>query len=250
MAKRPRNLWRRPNGSFRLGQSKPADANLDEQRLTLYLPAFVLDWAEQQASQAGVATVQEYCAGLLRDAIEDVRSRDRVAEAEARGGTLKGFHDITDDPEYLAEWSALVAPRDHNPTVHRSEIPDPGPQADAMPEGPSPAALVVLRHAAAGTEDPSAFLASLRRGQAVPEPASAELLQALNALEVEYRVARSIDRQVAYALHRLAFEGQILHTDAWPGSLDAATVDLIRVVQEAVDRVLSGEDIRYYPANA
>ena len=70
---------------------------------------------------------------------------------------------------------------------------------------------------------------------------------ALNALEVEYREARAIDRRVAYALHRLAFEAQILHTDAWPGSLDAETVGLIRVVQEAVDRVLSGEDIRYYP---
>ena len=56
-----------------------------------------------------------------------------------------------------------------------------------------------LRHAAAGTEDPSAFLASLRRGEAVTDAASGELLQALNALEVEYRNARATDRRVASA---------------------------------------------------
>jgi len=256
LAKRPKNLWRRPYGSFRLGQRRPTELNLDEQRLTLYLPAFVLDWAELQAHQAGVATVQEYCAGLLRAAVEDIRSRDQIVEAEARSGTLKGFHDITEDPEYLAEWSASVAPHNPAPVVHRIEGSDPDPEtssqpeADAMPDGLSPASLAVLRHAAAGTDDPAAFLASIRRGQAVTEAAAAELLQALNALEIEYRAARSIDRRVAYALHRLAFEGQVLHTDAWPGSLDSATVNLLRVVQEAVDRVLSGEDIRYYPSTS
>lgn len=33
------------------------------------------------------------------------------------------------------------------------------------------------------------------------------------------------------------------------GAFDAWTVDTIRAVQEAVDRVLSGEDIRYYPTD-
>ena len=115
--------------------------------------------------EAGVATVQEYCAGLLRDAIEDVRSRELVAEAEARGGALKGFRDITEDPEYLAEWSASVHPRDQAPTVQSAGTDHAEPEADAMPKEPSPAALVVLRHASAGTEDPSAFLAALRRGE-------------------------------------------------------------------------------------
>ncbi|WP_435010116.1 hypothetical protein P12x_001345 [Tundrisphaera lichenicola] len=253
MAKRPRNLWRRPNSSFRLGQKRPTDANLDEQRLTLYLPAFVLDWAEQQANQAGVSTVQIYCAGLLRDAIEEIRGREQLAQAEARTGALQGFRDVTDDPEYLAEWSASAAPRNHATAIHRIEDDEqPGPQTDPNPmsDQPSPAAVVVLRHSASGSDDPSSFLASIRRGESVTEAASGELLQALNALEVEYRDARSIDRRVAYALHRLAFEAQILHSDAWPGSLDAETVNLIRVVQEAVDRVLSGEDIRYYPSSS
>jgi hypothetical protein len=243
LAKRPRNLWRRPNGSFRLGQGKPVDGTLDEQRQTLYLPAYMLDLAEDQANRAGVPTVQEYCARLLRDAIEDVRRRDQAAEAEARRGALEGFHAITEDPEYLVEWSASASPRDRG----EIQVLDHASKADAMPEGPSQAAQVVLRHAAVGSDDPGGFLATLRRGEPVPEVAARELLQAINALEVEYGDSRTIDRRVAYALHRLAFEGQVLHTDAWPGALDAGSVDLLRTVQEAVDRVLSGEDIRYYP---
>ncbi len=249
MAKRPRNLWKRPNGSFRLGQGKPTIGNLDEHRLTLYLPPFVLDQAEDQAARLGYSTVQKYCATLLRDAIEDVRRREQVAEAEAKRGALVGFHAITEDPEYLAEWSASATPRE------RAEIHVIGPddsdserQVNAMtPPGPSQAAQVVLRHASVGSDDPGGFLSTIRRGESVPEIAASELLQALNALEIEYRDARSIDRRVAYALHRLAFEGQVLHTDAWPGALDELTVNLLRIVQEAVDRVLSGEDIRYYP---
>ena len=249
MAKRPRNLWKRPNGSFRLGQSKPVVGNLDEQRVTLYLPAYMLDRAEDQAARAGYATLQQYCATLLRNAIEDTHRRDQLAEDEAKRHALDGFHAITQDPEYLVEWNASAAPRD------RDEIHVIGPteddtqkRADDMIQaGPSQAAQVVLRHAAVGSDDPGGFLATIRRGESVPEPAAGELLQSLNALEVEYRSVRAIDRRVAYALHRLAFEGQVLHTDAWPGALDESTVNLLRVVQEAVDRVLSGEDIRYYP---
>ena len=249
MAKRPRNLWRRPNGSFRLGQGKPLGINLDEQRITLYLPAHVLDRAEEQANKAGVSTVQQYCAGLLLDAIEAARSREQVAEVEAKRGSLVGFHAITEDPEYLAEWSASAAPRERAefPVV---EPPDATQEADAMTDGPSPAAQTVLRHAAVGSDDPLGFLAAIRRGESVVEASASELLQAINALEVEYRDARAIDRRIAYALHRLAFEGQVLHTDAWPGALDESTVNLLRIVQEAVDRVLSGEDIRYYPPGA
>jgi len=51
-----------------------------------------------------------------------------VAEAEARGAELKGFHDITEDPEYLAEWSASA--------VHRIETHEParGPAQEAKME--------------------------------------------------------------------------------------------------------------------
>ena len=256
MAKRLRNLWRRPGTSFRLGQRGPGPVSLDEQRLTLYLPAHLLDWAEDQATRAGEATVQVYCARLLGDAIEAERSRGTVANAEARQGALEGFRAITDDPEYLAEWVASAGPRDGRHEIQITEASDTPPLSPAssvaMPsEGPpSPAALAVIRHAAMAGDDPNGFLATLRRGESVAETAVGELLQALNALEVEYRNAALIDRRVAYALHRLAFEGQILHTDAWAGALSAETVNTLRIVQEAVDRVLSGEDIRYYPGGS
>ena len=253
MAKRPRNLWRRPGNSFRLGQRGPSPPSLDEQRLTLYLPAHLLDWAEEQANRAGATTVQVYCARMLGDAIEAEQSRASVADTEARHGQLEGFRAITDDPAYLAEWVQSASPREGR---HEIQITESGagstaltaPEAAPMPPtGPSPATRTVLRHAAIDDDNPSLFLATLRRGEAVPETAASELLQALNALEVEYRSARLIDRRVAYALHRLAFEGQVIHTDAWPGAIPAETVNTLRVVQEAVDRILSGEDIRYYP---
>jgi hypothetical protein len=257
LAKRPRNPWRRPGNSFRLGSRRAIDANLDEQRLTLYLPAYLLDWAEEQAIATGDQTVQAYCARLLRDAIEEARRLERVAEGEAKRAAFEGIHEITQDPEYLVEWNAskVQSSRDR-PEVHFLEgaEADPAHQADpsTMPESstptPSSAALVVLRHASVDGDDPAGFLATIRRGESVPEAAARELLQAINALEVEYRDARTIHRRVAYALHKLAFEGQVLHTDAWPGQLDEGTVNLLRSVQEAVDRVLSGEDIRYYPA--
>ena len=241
--------------SFRLGQRGPTPVSLDEQRLTVYLPAHLLDWAEDQAARAGEATVQVYCARLLGDAIEAEHGRGTIADAEARQGAFEGLNAIADDPEYLAEWVASATPADGRREITIVEAPDgpvrPTPASPSMtPAQPSTAALAVLRHAGVGTDDPGGFLATLRRGEPVADGAAGELLQALNALEVEYRQAAAIDRRVAYALHRLAFEGQILHTDAYPGVLPAETVNTLRIVQEAVDRVLSGEDIRYYPGGS
>jgi hypothetical protein len=123
----------------------------------------------------------------------------------------------------------------------------PPESQDRPPPESSRAAEVVLRHAALIGDDASALLPTLRRGAPIDAAAAQELLAALRELEVLYRGTPSIDRKVAYALHRLAFEGQVLITDAWPGApVDEGTVDVLRIVQEAVDRVLSGEDIRYF----
>ena len=106
----------------------------------------------------------------------------------------------------------------------------------------------MLRHAGQADDDPHAFLPCLRRGEPVPPSEVAELAQALHDLEIEIPGRRR--RWTAgstFALHRLAFESQILHTDAWPGAFDVWTVDMLRAVQEAVERILSGQDIRYYP---
>lgn len=301
MAKRPRHSrWRRLPGVYRFHEEKGLNPNLEPQRLTLYLTGTQLDAAEALASQEGGVTLQEYCTALLQDAIEAERIKAHVADIEAHRGLFEGLHQIADDPEYLAEWSAQVAAqardrpeparavpaddpspvpdividRDAAPLPEHLPftLPDPGlepeieaePSPDATPASPSPgrpvmavestvpggslstSAQVVLRHAGQAGDDGPSFLANLRRGESVPLAEVAELARALHVLEEESRDASVMDRRVVYALHRLAFESQVLHTDAWPGAFDDWTVDTLRAVQEAVDRVLSGQDIRYY----
>ncbi len=105
---------------------------------------------------------------------------------------------------------------------------------------------VISRHTGS-SDDEWGFLPCLRRGEAVPAAKSAELVYALNQLEAELAGSDTIDRRAAHGLHRLALESQVLLTDAWPGRFDARMIGVIRTVQEAVERILSGQDIRYYP---
>jgi hypothetical protein len=98
-------------------------------------------------------------------------------------------------------------------------------------------------------EDELGFLPCLRRGEPVPPAKVAELEAALVRIEDELRGRESVDRQIAHSLHRLALESQVLLTDAWPGVFDAVVIQAIRTVQEAVERILSGQDIRYYPSS-
>jgi hypothetical protein len=274
VAKRPKfSRWRRLPTVYRSGEHRLLDPNQEPQRLTLYVPAEALDRAEAQAARLGFADAQEYCTEVVLKAIEEERVREQMAEVEARRGPLDGFRAIEEDPEYLADLRTAQKPRERPEVepIHyigddQEALPAPtdgdgGSAGDSSPlpvrvtieasslepEGLSPSAWVVLRHAAQAQDDPSAFLPSLRRGVPVPPEAIAELAQALQQLENEYRGTRSIDRRLTFALHRLAFESQILHTDAWPGAFDSWTVDMLRSVQEAVERILSGQDIRYYP---
>ncbi len=107
-------------------------------------------------------------------------------------------------------------------------------------------AAVVRRHAGEGSGAETGWLAGLRRGEPATPAVAGELLRALGALERQLGPAIAVDRGLAYALHRIAFEGQVLLTDAWPQlAADQSTVDLLRLAQEAVDRILSGQDIRY-----
>jgi hypothetical protein len=94
------------------------------------------------------------------------------------------------------------------------------------------------------------FLPCLRRGDAVPAARVAELTRVLGELEEELRDAELLERRTAHALHRLALESQVLLTDAWPGVFDDDTVAAIRTIQEFVERILSGADIRYFPTAA
>jgi hypothetical protein len=109
-------------------------------------------------------------------------------------------------------------------------------------------ALEVLWRHVGPDGDELGFLPCLRRGVPVPATKSAELLHALTQLELDHRGAEILDRRLAHALHRLALESQVLLTDAWPGVFDERMIATIRAVQEAVERILSGQDIRYAQA--
>jgi hypothetical protein len=126
-------------------------------------------------------------------------------------------------------------------------IPIFSPEPTLVKMTDSAAVDVVLRHAGSG-EDQWGFLPCLRRGEPVPAVKVAELNYALNQLEGELKGANTVERRTAHALYRLALEAQVLLTDAWPGVFDERIITAIRTVQEAVERILSGQDVRYYPS--
>jgi hypothetical protein len=275
----------------------------------------MLDHAERLAEQAGVPTIQEYCAELLAHALEVERVKHHLNDVESRHGPLEGFKEIADDPNYLAEWQRQHVPKEPPPPMIgeaeadeelRPALPDltvpvKDGRADRLPEppetieeeedrdetanehdptqpddppepprvrieiarqGPVPTVSTGLRpevldrsafdtllvHVGLVENRPGAFLPSLRRGQPVAGDQVVELLTCLQRIEDDSRGASMLDRRLAYALHRLAFESQVLLTEAWPGVFDETIIGAIRTVQERVERVLSGRDIRYYPS--
>jgi hypothetical protein len=233
------------------------------QALVVSLPGELWERARLQAEAGGFGTLEAYAAALLCAAIQSHGEAVRIEpDPEILEPEAEPIEGEDDEPPPTAitrvDWGGIAAGIDPDP-----ELADPGGEGeDANPEEgeeiamdranlaparPAPEELMamVLRHAAPGVYDPSSFLAALRRGEP-PEPAAArELLDALGALERFHEGESLIDRRLAFALHRLAFEGQVLLTDAWERPVDAPTVALLRAVQEAVDRILSGEDIRY-----
>ena len=222
-----------------MGQSKAPDPDDDPQRISLFLTGHQLDLAQRLSNESKIATVQAYCTKLLVEALESERNRVSLQETEARRGPLQGWNAIADDPEYLAEWRN--ASRESTGQVALNPV-EPEPIAMSLDD---PAAAIVVRHAGQSDAYSHGFLACLRRGDTPTSESLTELNDALKSLEAESRDATAIDRSLAFALHRLAFESQILHTDAWPGRFDEWTVNAIRYIQEAVERVLSGQDIRY-----
>jgi hypothetical protein len=129
--------------------------------------------------------------------------------------------------------------------VPNERITPPGLMPMAQLTNERSAAEVLSSHVAMN-EDEWGFLPCLRRGEAVPAAKVAELEGALLKLEQELRGKTALDRRIAHALYRLALESQVLLTDAWPGVFDGRVIQAIRTVQEAVERILSDQDVRFY----
>jgi hypothetical protein len=248
VAGRPRRpLWKRSYSSFRHGDKARPDLGAEPQRLTLYIPARLLDLAEKVANRSGALTIQLYCEGLLARALESERTRLKIEEAEAWHGPFEGLNAIADDPEYLAEWTASFARREGEeaPPITIDATPGLPLTLETKPSMLPPAFEAILRHAGLSDDNPQGFLPSLRRGEAPTAEAVEELAAALVELDKSLDHSAAIDRRLAHALHRLSLESQVLHTDAWPDAFDTWTIDAIRNVQDAVERVLSGSPRDY-----
>jgi hypothetical protein len=296
VAKRPRfSRWRRLPGVFRTGDHREPEKTNELDRIILYVPSRILDLAEALAEKAGLPSVQDYCALLLMQALENERIQRKVADFEARRGPLEGFKQIANDPDYLAEWKQQSEAKPEQTVIYETDearnastsqgasgpvtidivYPDEEenspdaetersdyplqlgvePTAGTVPivtlkptvrtMSDPPAMEVLARHVGMGDDD-GAFLPCLRRGEPVSAAKVAELIRALGQLEEDHRGADVLDRRMAHALHRLALESQVLLTDAWPGAFDDRVIAAIRTVQEGVERILSGQDIRYY----
>lgn len=242
--------WRRLPGVHRiLDQRLPTHAE-EPQRITLYVPGGVLDQADRLARLEGAEHRQAYCERLLTRAIQAEAARLRVdgsVSIDVREEELEAL--ARDRPDAHAQGDDSL--RRH---LRFESLPLTIPTSQTGPERStdSPrldATTVVLRHAAledVWSAPDAGFLPALRSGRPVEAASAHELVSALVALEGELSAATAIDRTLAHALHRIALESQVLLTDAWPvlGG-NPAMLDLVRVVQEIVERVLSGRDVRY-----
>jgi hypothetical protein len=240
--------------SRRVAETRPGPAGPGDgpRELALSLPGSILDLARIQAEDRGLP-LEEYCELILIEAIHARRQHVRIDgleptddPAEWESEPLKIETDWAAPEEIVFESEEGSRPADPSAWlatgIQDVEVEGPAREADVDVE----AVNVVMRHTMEGLDGPG-LLPTLRRGEPLSPRAVAEVLQALGDLESALAGSQRIDRRLAFALHRLAFEGQVLVGDAWSGRVDATSLSLLHQVQEAVDRVLSGEDIRYLP---
>jgi len=214
-------------------------------------PHYLAEWHKRQDQKPGApspATTDDAKPGAPHDGIPlFIEGHVHMAVEDDRS-------DTPIEPETETETRAESQVGSGEPPTIRIEM-----AARSVPTAPleptvllmnNQSTLEVLGRHVGWVSDDRGFLPCLRRGEAVPAAKVSELTRALAQLEDELRGAELLDRRTAHALHRLALEAQVLLTDAWPGVFDDQAVAAIRTVQEAVERILSGADIRYYSAPA
>jgi hypothetical protein len=192
-------------------------------------PDYLAEWHSRSAAS------QESPAGRR----ESIRAVD--------AGVVEGGNSVLEIGPALPE-SAPVETASEGPeetAAGRPRVVVERSRGEVVPNIESGTRAILARHVGR-VADEHGFLPCLRRGEPVPPAQSAELLRCLRQLEEDLRGALTLEREVAHAVHRLALESQVLLTDLWPGVFDQATIALIRSVQEAVERIFSGEDIRFY----
>ncbi len=257
--------WKRLPGLHRVTERKIPTHLTELQRFTLYLPGELLDLAEELATQSGARTPQHFCEELLTRALlgEEVEQESKVegivnsAMADAADylfqESLDTERDLIIEPSGGMPAGSQFFLRLNEPAF--LQLPAlPGPEAEPV-SGPdrnfgsstlaSDARTEVLRQAGLQEPvDPSAFLVALRQGESPGESGFLSLIQALEALERSLTQDQPLDRELAYALHRLAYEPQVLLSEAWPAlAQDQATLQGVRMIQTLVERIFKGPGV-------
>lgn len=262
--------WKRVPGVRKVGEERIIDPRDERQRLCLYVPGRLLDLAGELAQAGGAKSVQDYCETLLRQSLLTEQAKRRLSSHGEMRGLLAGIDAVAAElhgesseeedegleveveerveeegsgggPGGLVEAEVNLTAGSELESTRSLRL-----TGEAEAANDEVAVDVVLSHAGLSGEVSEGFLPRLRRGEALGGEEVEELIEAIQRLEKRWMDLERIDRRVAFALHRLAFEGQLLVSEGWPAlGQDARTVSLLRAVQEAVDRVLSGEDIRY-----
>jgi hypothetical protein len=212
---------------------------------------YLAEWKESQSDRPNANPAREHAPNVEQPLGPPLDSPARILPIEVDLVLSdEEMHDrslqITADDESTAGGDRTEVDDGNEPTVT--------PPVGFVLQGPSSQSVVVLneyspvevviRHAS-GDGDEWAFLPCLRRGVPVPAARASELIRALHELEQHHRDEPALERPLVHALHRLALESQVLLTDAWPGRFDSRMITAIRNVQESVERILSGKDIRY-----
>jgi hypothetical protein len=214
-------------------------------------PRYLAEWqersesAESKASEA--ASVQPTESDVLHKMTIPVESLNSLVLPE-QTDEMRAMQDDGFSEEGTAADATADDRFSERPIVRLTPARPAGPHIKerVVPEVLNLAAIEVVRSHVGPAEDPHGFLPSIRAGRAVLPAKAEELLAALRRIESDHHGASLLDRGLSCALHRLALESQVLLTEAWPGVFDDRTVGTIRAVQEMVERILSGQDIRYY----
>ena len=233
--------WRRIQGLHRVTDQRLQTHRDEAQRLTLYLPGRLLDLAESLAIQSGNVTTQEYCESVLSRALEAEAASAEADRSRRLDGPLLVIDEVAQDVVFAQSTQRTDGLR----------LPGPRTASTSLPKFVTPKTVEADRFEAAvhrlkaEVEPASSSLAQetmlgcLRSGTPVGAAIAATLFDVLEVVAEQLRRSDEIPTGLCHLLFRLAFEPQVLLTEAWPQLAgDPTTLRAVRTVQELVESIL------------
>ncbi len=249
MAKRRKRIRPRVPGTFQSYQKEGLNVSSEPQRIVLYLPIELLDRIEQRALTEGMDSLQRYCEQLIINAFGDLDQRPKPKfesspDPPVVRNALRSLDENLDLIESLSE--AEEAMPSQQEEIRVASAPTSTMLFEAIPEIVDDAVATILQHAGINDPQQRGLLSRLRASDQIDPNAFFGLWNALEQLENSLRESPILDRRLGFALHRLGFEGQILVSEPVSGTVfEEHVIQFVRLIQEKVDRILSGQDIRY-----